>query len=167
MQNNNNNGVPIGVTRVNHYARPNLGAGAGAGAGVFGAGLFGVGAGGAGVVPAGAGAGAGGFGGVPAGAGLGAGGFPAGLGAGAGAGAGAVPPGLGAGVGVGTGAGAQGNQDREQTPPTFPIGGGGNVNTPPHTVFIAQPQVAVQQTAAANQAHLVNGIDTPPPSPNR
>ena len=150
----NNNGAPFGVIRGRSISRPNAeaGAGAGDGAGGFGAGLFGVGAGGfgAGLFGVGAGVGAGGFGGVPAGAGLGAGGA----------------------VGVN----APLNNDRPTTPPqqVFPLNNGNYfaIETPPRQEAIQQPQVAVQQPQvavqpAANQAHLVNGIDTPPPSPNR
>ena len=159
---NNNNGAPFGVIRDRQISRPNLGAGAVAGAGGFGGAPAGAGLGAvAGVVPAGAGLGAGGAGVVPAGAG--AGGF------------GAVPTGAGLGAGGAGGVNAPLNNDRPTTPTqqVFPLNNGNYlaIQTPPHQEAIQQPQVAVQHPQVAvrqtadNQAHLVNGINTPPPSP--
>jgi len=171
----NNNGAPFGVIRERQIARQ-IAVPAGVGFGGFG-GFGGAPDGGA----AGGGAGAGGFGGAQAGggagAGAGAGGAIFGGGAGAGAGFGGAQVGAGAGAGgfggAPAGGGAGANNDRPVTPPDqiFPFATAvRQIDTPPRLNGTAQPQVPVQPNQVAaqpivDQAHLVNGIDTPPPSP--
>jgi len=150
---NNNNDAPFGVIREIRITRPTAGAVAGAG-----------------------------FGGAPAGGVAGAGFGGAQVGGGAVAGFGGAP------AGGAAGAGAVANNDRPVTPPgqifQFPAVGGPPIYTPPTRNVIAQPQVPVvqnqvpaqpnqvaaqpNQVAAqpiVDQIYLVNGINTPPPSP--